>query len=459
MLKKFIGDKKFYKMVLAVALPIMIQNGITNFVSLLDNIMVGQVGTEQMSGVAIVNQLIFVFTLCIFGAVSGAGIFTAQYHGKRDEEGVRQTFRFKFIIGIVLAIAAIILFYFCRETLIGLYLNEGSREGDLKLTLSYGCGYMLIMLIGLVPFAVTQVYSSTMRETEHTIVPMVAGFVAVLVNCAGNYLLIFGHFGAPCMGVNGAAIATVLSRFVEMFILIFYAHLKKSSFPFVVGAIRKLFVIDKKLLKGIMGTGMLLMLNETLWATGISGLAWSYSMRGLAVVAAYNITSTIVNVFNIAYMALGNSVGIIVGKYLGAGEIDTAIDVDRKMIAFSVMVGFTMGVILVCTAGLFPQIYNTTEEVKSIATGLLIVAGCILPMQSFLHACYFTLRSGGKTLITFVYDSVFVCCLSFPVSLLLAKFTSLPIIPLYILCNSLELIKCLIGFVFLKKRIWINRIV
>ena len=135
LLKKFIGDKRFYAMVLAVTLPIMLQNGITNFVSLLDNIMVGQVGTEQMSGVAIVNQLLFVFNLCIFGAVSGAGIFTAQFHGKKDEEGIRQTLRFKYLAGVVLTAVAVLVLVLLQTPLISLYLHDGSVEGDLELTL------------------------------------------------------------------------------------------------------------------------------------------------------------------------------------------------------------------------------------------------------------------------------------------------------------------------------------
>lgn len=220
MLKKYIGDKKFYKTVLAVALPIMLQNGITNFVSLLDNIMVGQEGKLQMSGVAIVNQLIFIFNLAIFGAVSGAGIFTSQFHGKGDEEGIRQTLRFKYIVCTVIAVAAIAIFAFFGEPLIKLFLRTEGEVFDPDLaaremaeTLGYGKQYLAVMLIGLIPFAISQALSGTMRETEHTVSPMVAGLIAVAVNCIGNYILIFGNFGAPKLGVVGAAIATVASRF------------------------------------------------------------------------------------------------------------------------------------------------------------------------------------------------------------------------------------------------------
>ena len=161
--EKFIGDRAFYKMVLLIAVPIMIQNGITNFVNLLDNIMVGQIGTEQMSGVAIVNQLIFVYNLCIFGGLSGAGIFTAQYFGQKDEEGIRNTFRFKIWMAVLITIIAIIIFVMGGSNLISLYSNDGST-GDLAATLEYGKLYLMIMLTGLPGFMLVQIYSSTLRE-------------------------------------------------------------------------------------------------------------------------------------------------------------------------------------------------------------------------------------------------------------------------------------------------------
>ena len=225
-MKKFIGDKKFYLMVLGIAVPIMIQNGITNFVSLLDNIMVGQVGTEQMSGVAIVNQLIFVYNLCIFGGLSGAGIFTAQYYGQKDDEGIRHTFRYKIWMAVILTSMAVALFLAAGEPLIQMYLNGSSDGGDLQATLLYGKQYLWIMLLGLPPFMMVQIYASTLRECGETVVPMKAGIAAVFVNLAFNYLLIYGKFGFPRMGVAGAALATVLSRYVEAVIVLCWTHKK-----------------------------------------------------------------------------------------------------------------------------------------------------------------------------------------------------------------------------------------
>ena len=180
MLRKYIGNRAFYARFFTVAIPIIIQNAITNFVSLLDNIMVGQIGNDPMSGVAIVNQLIFVFSLCIFGASSGAGIFTAQFHGSHNQEGIRHTFRFKVMICTLLAVLGIGLFLLAGTPLINTYLQG---EGDAAVaanTLAYGLKYLKISLWGLIPFALCNAYSSTLRETGQTLVPMIAGVTAVL---------------------------------------------------------------------------------------------------------------------------------------------------------------------------------------------------------------------------------------------------------------------------------------
>ena len=204
--KKFIGDKAFYKMVLAVAVPIMIQNGITNFVGLLDNIMVGQVGTEQMSGVAIVNQLMMVYYLCIFGGLAGAGIFTAQYFGQKDNEGIRHTFRYKFWMALILTTGAALLLLFFGENLIQMYLNGSSDGGDLAAALYHGKNYLRVMLLGVPAFMMVQIYVSTLRECGETVVPMKAGIAAVLVNLCLNYLLIYGKLGLPALGDSGIAV-------------------------------------------------------------------------------------------------------------------------------------------------------------------------------------------------------------------------------------------------------------
>lgn len=458
MIKKYIGDKQFYKHTLMVAVPIIIQNFVTNFVGLLDNIMVGQVGTDQMNGVAIVNQLLFVFNLCAWGAVSGAGIFTVQYYGKGDEDGVRNTFRAKIILLGLVLLAGLLVFGGAGGTLIRQFLHETDGVGNAAVTLDEGLHYLWIMMVGLVPFVVTQAYSNTLRDVGETVLPMKASVIAVFVNLVLNYILIFGHFGAPELGVQGAAIATVVSRFVEAGIVVLWVHRHHAIFTFIHGAYKTLR-IPMNLMKQILIKGSPLAVNEALWALGMTVLNQCYSTRGLAVVGAFNISSTISNLFSVVYLGLGDAVAIIIGKYLGAGDMERAKDEDRKLIAFSIACCIGIGAIMAVLHGVFPELYNTEEEVKCLAGIFILVVSAMMPFYAFLHASYFTLRTGGKTIITFIFDSVFAWVIAVPCAFILTHFTDLPIVPIYIIVCCTDFIKCAIGFVFLKKGVWLQNIV
>lgn len=457
-MNKYFGDKKFYKMVAGVALPIIIQNGISNFVNMLDNIMVGQVGTEQMSGVAIVNQLIFVFNLALFGAVSGPGIFTAQYVGQKNDEGVRHTVRFKLLIVLIISALGIVTLLTFDESLISLFLTDNGDSLDLFATLGYAKEYLKVMLFGLVPFALTSAYAGTLRESGETKVPMYAGLIAVGVNLCLNYVLIFGHFGAPKLGVVGAAVATVISRYVEMAIIVVWTHSHEERAPFAIGLFKG-FYIPGELVAKIVKTGTPLFLNEFLWSLGMSAVTQCYSTRGLEVVAAFNISNTIVNLFNVVLLSMGSVVAIIIGQILGSGNTDEVVDTDRKLITLAVLASAVMGVLLLVTAPLFPKFYNTSDDIRNLAAELMRVAAVFMPVGSFLNAAYFTLRSGGRTFITFLFDSAFLWVVSWPVAYVLSRFTGISIIPLYSIILCLDFIKVTIGAILLKKRIWIQDLV
>lgn len=457
-IRKYIGDKAFYKMTLTVAIPMMLQNLITNFVSMLDNFMVGSVGTEEISAVSISNQLIFVFNLAVFGALSGAGIFTSQFHGKKDVDGIRYTFRYKTGIGLLLLAAAIVIFLTLDDNLISLYLHDNSDSGNLELTLKFAKQYLAIMLWGLLPFVISQIFSSTLRETGETLVPMFVGFAAVAVNCCLNYLLIFGKCGLPVMGVRGAALATVISRYVECIIIVAYTYAKHKRFEFINGALKSLY-IPKKLFTVVSVKGLPLLLNEFLWSAGMSLLSVGYSLYGLSVVAGYSISSTIVNLFNIAFLTLGSSIGIIVGKQLGAGELEEAVDTDRKLIVFSVVVGAIIAVGVFFAGSRLPELYNTSEESKRLASYFIKVCACVMPITSLANAMYFTLRSGGKTIITFFFDCVYVLAIPVPLVFLLYYVFHLPIVLVFPITQGLDFFKCVIGYVLVKKRLWVNNIV
>lgn len=456
--QNLIGDKAFYSQVFAIVIPIIIQNTITNVVSLLDNVMVGRVGTLQMSAVAIDNQLLFVFNLCIFGGMAGAGIFATQFAGANDHTGVRNCFRVKMMIGFFMLAAALALFIALPDKLISLYLAEDTNPADASATLQYGLDYLQVMLVGLIPFTVSQGYASTLREVGETRLPMISSVVAIVINLVFNYLLIFGKFGFPKLGVVGAAIATVLSRFVEAFIIVAFTHKNSARFPFIKSCYSSIKV-PKDLMRDIMRRGMPLLVNEFLWSAGMATLSQCYSVRGLEVVAAANISSTVANLFNVVFLSMGNAVAIMVGQNLGANEVDKAKQTAWRIIAFTVATSVVMGGIMAVCAPLIPQIYNTEDSVRDMAKQFLFIVAFMMPILSFTHDCYFTIRSGGRTVITFIFDSCFTWGIVVPFAYVLANFTSLPIVPLFFAVQSLEIIKGIVGFILVKKGIWVRNII
>lgn len=457
-LKSFIGDRAFYKNFLILMVPIMIQNGITNFVNMLDNIMVGRVGTLQMTGVAVTNQLLFVFNLCIFGAVSGAGIFVAQFFGKGDTDGIRFTFRFKMLFCLLISALGILLFIFGGKGLINLYLNGDGTKEEIAEAFKYAWGYLLIMCIGLIPYAITQCYSSTLRECGQSVMPMVAGVIAVFVNLAFNYLLIFGKFGFPRLGVNGAAIATIISRFVELIIIVLWTNTSRNINRFIIGALKSVY-IPLSLIKSIVAKGLPLMLNESLWAASVAMLNQCYSVRGINVVAASNISQTFFNVFSVVFIAAGVAVGIVLGQMLGAADTENAMDTTKKLTTFTVILGIIVGVIYMICAEWIPLLYNVNDNVKIIATRLMQITAIAMPLEAFINAAYFTLRSGGKTTITFIFDSGFMWVIAVSTAFVLSRFTDIGILPLFAIIHLLNIIKCIIGYYFVKKGSWIKTIV
>lgn len=455
---KYIGDRLFYKNVLRMVVPMILQNLVTNFVSLIDNIMVGQIGTEQMSGVSIVNQFIFVFNITIFGAVSGPSIFGAQFFGKGDHEGQKYTFRFRIIVCLIIIGIAAFLFGLFDSQLISLFLSKDDTPEIIAATLEYGRQYMKIMLIGMLPFGIGQAYSSVVRECGETKIPMIGAMSAVGVNLLLDYGLIFGKLGMPELGVKGAAVATVISKFIEADVVIIWTHTHREKNKFIRGLYRSL-KIPKDLVKSMLKKGTPLLINEFLWAAGMSVIAQCYSIRGINIVAARNISSTMTNLFGAVYIQMGACISIMVGAKLGAGKLKDARALDNKLLFFSVFASFIVAVCMLPLAAFFPQLYNTNSSIHELAAYMIIIQAIAIPLMSYTNACYFTLRSGGKTGLTFLFDFGFTWLLMIPLAYILAYLTDMDIRPMFAIVTFTEIIKAVIGYFMVRSGIWINNIV
>jgi len=454
----FIGDREFYTTVIMLVLPIIVQNAISNFVNLLDNVMIGQVGTPQMSGVAIANQLIFVFNLTLFGGLSGAGIFGAQFFGAGDHEGFRYTVRFKLWTVAVTLVVAIIVFLTCGDQLISLYLTGEGDAVERAAMLEYGRSYFRIMLWGLLPFALSQAYGGSLREMGEAMLPMKASLVGVITNLCLNYLLIYGKFGFPALGVEGAAIATVISRFAELAIIVVYAHRNSGRFQFIDGLYQSVR-IPKELVLNIIKKGMPLLANELFWSLGMSTLTQIFSTRGLNVVAALNITSTISNLFNVFVFSMGTAVAVMVGQALGANDIAGAKQTAWRLIFFNVCTCFVVGGALIAFSPTIPYIYNTTDYVRMLAARFMQTSAIYMAFNAVSNCAYFTIRSGGKTFITFLFDSVYVWVVFVPFAYVLTHYTTLDILVLYPVCYLTDVLKCIIGVIIVKDGRWAQNMV
>ena len=451
-------DKQVYKKLLLIAIPMMIQNGISNFVNLLDNLMIGELGTNAISGVAIANQLIFVFYLLTFGATAGVGIFTAQYHGKGDTEGIRYSFRFKIILNTILSALSILVFALAAPFLVELFLHGDGNPADAAEILDIGVDYIKVMLIGLIPIGLTQAYAGTLKDLGKTKVPMVASLCAIVVNLIGNALLIYGMLGLPALGAVGAAIATVISRFVELGILIIYTGKNADRFPFIKGAFSS-FKVPSDLARKFFVKALPLMANETLWALGMTMINQCYSYRSLDAVAAINIESTIWNLMGVSFIAMGEAVGIVMGHILGSGDLSTAKEKAYKMRRFTVLCGVVFGAIMVGIAPFFPLLYSTTDYIRHMATGFIMIAGVTMPFCAYSHASYFIIRAGGNAFITVIFDAVYTWVIVVVTAYVLSRYTSLSVTWMVAIIRSLEFFKSMIGFFMVRSGIWVRNIV
>lgn len=456
--EKYIGDRAFYEHALFIAVPLILQNLVTNFVSMLDNIMVGQIGTAQMSGVSIANQFVFVFNMAVFGGVSGASIFGTQFYGKGDPEGQRYTYRFRLYLTLILSAVFAFVFLSFDDELISLFLSADDDPALIASTLSYGKEYLRIMVLSLLPFAIGQAYASTIRECGETRVPMLASFAAVGVNMVLDYALIFGKFGLPCLGVAGAAIATVIAKTIEMAYMILWTHTHLERVRCMKGAYKSTY-IPGELAGRVFVKGCPLLVNELLWSLGMSVVAQSFSVRGIDVVAARNIASVLVNLFNVVFVQMGSCTGIIVGTLLGADRKEEAVDASHKLIVFSLGLTMITMALMLPLAYWFPNMYNTEAEIRKLATYYLLIQIPAMLIWSYTNSCYFILRSGGKTGITFLFDAIYTWFIMIPIAYVLTHFTNMDIHIVMVLVTYSELIKVVVGYFMVKSGIWINNIV
>ena len=447
-MKHLIGTKNFYKTLIAVAAPLVLQQLITTSVQLVDNVMVGKLGEQAIGSVSVVNQLYFVVILITFGAMGGAGVFSAQYFGSKDFEKLRQTFRFKIIIGFMVALLSFVIFTFFGENLISLFTTNPT-------TIQGGLDYLNIIKWSAFPWILSVAISNTFRETGTTKPLLYISIVAIITNTILNFLLIFGLFGFPALGIVGAAIATLIARVIEFTLMLILLQRKGKMFN---SKVFEIFKIDKKILAGIVIMAIPLTLNEALWSSGQTVFLHAYSTRGDSALAALNITGAISQLVFVTFGGIATAVAVMVGNTLGKGNLQEAKENSKKLIAFSVFIAIIAGSILFILSFFILDLYDVAEVTKRTAAFNIRVNALFIPVYSFNVALYFTLRAGGDTKSTIMIDAGYMWVVPVPIALALAYFTNLPVTLMFLLVQSLDIPKMAFGLARYKKEHWVKNL-
>jgi putative MATE family efflux protein len=447
-MKHLIGDKSFYRRLIAVALPIVVQQLITSSVQLVDNIMVGSLGEQAIDSVAVVNQLYFIVILVVFGILGGAGVYTAQYFGSKDFDKLQQTFRFKVIAALFIVFLSFIILTFFGSFFISLF----TENPDI---ISGGMSYLKIVRFSMIPWAFSVSISFTFREIGITKPLLRVSLITILTNTILNYLLIFGSFGFPELGIEGAAIATVISRALEATLFIILAIKRGKVFN---SNIKDMLKINPVVLKAIIMMAIPLMLNEILWSTGQTVFIEAYSTRGDNAYAAANITQAVSQLVFVIFGGISTAIAVMVGNTLGENKLEQARENSKKLIFASVVTAFCMGIILFILSYFIIDIYNVMDETKQFAAFNIRINAITIPIVAFNISMYFTLRAGGDTKSTFIMDSGYMWLIQVPTIFLLSRLTDLPITMLFLIVQLLEIPKMGFAYARYRKGNWIRNL-
>ncbi len=447
-LSTFIGDKAFYRHLIAVSLPLILQQLVTASVQIVDNVMVGRLGETAIGAVSVVNQLFFVVIITTFGVISGSTIYMAQYYGAKNQSKLNQTYRITLYAALLVAFIAFVIFSLADTFLIQIFTTN-------PVTIGLAEDYISIIRWGLFGFAISIAISSSLRVVGITKPLLWISVFTIVLNTILNALLIFGLFGFPELGVIGAAIATAIARFAEAALSLWYMWRRQNVFKW---DWTRIFAVEFTLIKAIMIIGFPLLLNEIFWSVGQTTFLYAYSTRGDGALAAMNITNSISQITFVLFQALGTASAVFVGNKLGENELEEAQANAKRLVFAAGVVAAAVGLIQFMLSGLFTDFYSVTELTKSWAIFNIRVNALFVPLYTMNVTLFFIIRSGGDTKSTLLMDSGFMWLVAVPVALTLAFFTALPITWMFLIVQGTEFFKVLFSISRYNKKRWVKNL-
>ena len=443
-MKKFIGDKKFYMTTLAIALPIMAQQFVTSFVNLIDNIMIGSVGSLALTSVTVANRIYLIFNSTMFGICGAAGIFIAQYYGAKDHQKCQKILNINLVCGFLVATLFVGALLIMPRQLIEIFSQDPKVVNE-------SLRYIQFALLTYIPYAFSFSVMMALRAVGINKIQLVVGTITVLINTSLNYLLIFGNFGFPTLGVQGAAIATTIARCVEMCIYMVILIRRQHLFTF---SLHDLFHLDTKLIRSMVRKAIPLTANEIFFSLGLAMIFLSYMRCDESLIAAISVVDTVMQIAYIVFGGLSSAVSILIGNRLGANQITEAKENAYKLLAFGVMIGIGIAVIFISVAPIIANFYNVEDVIKQTIVSLLTIKSSLLPIYVYNVCIFFTLRAGGDTFSTMLMDSGFLWCAGVLISTILSMFFDIPLVFLFTIVEGCDILKLFVATYFFKKGRW-----
>ncbi len=444
-------NQAFYKLLVTISIPIIIQNLISSSLNLVDNVMIGQLGETFIAGTGLANQIYFVMTLILFGGNSGISIYIAQYWGKKETDKIKSVLS----IGLIFASGLSFLFFVGGFFFPTQILGFMSKDADVVF---YGAQYMRIVSLSYVITSISFAFGFSARSVGHPKLPMKASIISLATNTLLNYILIFGHLGFEPMGIRGAAIATLIARIIEIIIILTGIY---KSIPHLAVSLKDLFSIEGYLVKLVGKTALPVILNEGFWSLGMTAYALVYARIGTEAVSAVMITNTVNNLFMVVGFGLGNASSVMLGNTLGAGEIDKAIDYNKKFLSLSILLGIIVGFAITFTAPfIVTSLYNLTPASYEITITTLKILAFFMAFKFYNTIIIIgTLRSGGDTLFSMLLELTSVWLIGVPLALIGAFVLKLPVYLVVAMVNLEEIVKMLMGLPRLLSNKWAKRLV
>lgn len=449
-IKGLFSDREFYNNLFVIALPIIIQNFIGCFLNMLDTVMVGRLGEAEIASVGIANQYFTLFNLLVLGTYSGCGIFISQFWGDKAIKNIKKVLGVELFSGIIISIVFMLGGIMIPHKIISIF------NTDSKVVL-LGSKYLKITCLSYIFTSITFAYGMAARCIEKSIIPMIVSAIALAINTVMNYILIFGKLGIRPMGVEGAALATLIARVIEMIIMIGYIYRIESPLN---AKIKELIDINLDFIKKVYKTVIPVILNEACWGLGAVVYSVVYGRIGTKAIASIQICSTIQNIFMVITFGLASASAVMIGNKIGAGEEETGKIYANRFCILGFITGIILALILAASAPSITSFFNVSQEVLHDTLMILYITSCILVVRVFnIIVIVGVLRGGGDARYSLMAEGFTMWCIGVPLSFMGAFWFKLPVYWVVALTTIEEMVKCILCITRLKSNKWVNNVI